>query len=697
MAKRVLTGLIICMLLLMAGCELTPAGQPVQPTQQGISDSNIATLSAVSTQIYQATQAAVLAPTLTPTAEIIVEPTFTATATTAPGTIVITSVTEKSQTSALVTWDVAGDFPSGFKVVWTDQQGNPTYPESNSLAVGSSTARSALISVNPGTIYYVRVCRYMYEACDIYSNLSIFAITPATATPDPGPAKTATAVAGIKTATAAALPINKTAAASGTTTDPNFKITLVKGGETGKAYMAWTDSSNSTKGYKIVYSKTSTTPTLGTSSYFYVTDPAARSAYVDGESGTKYYYRVCRYDGSTCTSYTPTYTFTFPTDTSTIAISSITNTGIGTAQVNWSASGTFTNGFKILYSKTTALPTLSDSVVVVSDGAARSATISGDPSATYHVRICKYSGSTCTLYSSVMDFTFSDDTSTISITGITDTATGAAQVNWDATGTFPSGFKILYSKTTALPTLSDSVVVVSDGSLRQGTITGDPSALYHVRVCKYSGSACTIYSAVTDFTFADDPATIAFEKVQDNPTTPGTIDVGWTATGTFTNGFKLLYSTTEASPTYENASSVTISDGAVRVGSITGAANTKYYLRVCKFSGSTCGVMGDVVTFTTASTGIVLAATADRDVYNWTLTPDVDHVGGYRLFWSAGRITPEWTALLDQQASSADSDRSMTLAPAIPDATYVLRLCTWNTAESKCDAFSNTLEVAPIP
>ena len=692
MLKRLFAGVTICLLLFLAGCEFTAPGQPAQPTQKVIPDSDIATLSALSTQIYQATQAAVIAPTLTPTLEPTIDPALVSTATSMPGDIVITSVTEKSQTSALVTWDVSGDFPSGFRVVWTDQQGNPTYPESNSLAVGSNTARSALISVNPGTIYYVRVCRYMYESCDLYSNLSIFAIPPSTATPDLSSAQTATAAAAIKTATAAAY-VNKTSTAAGTTTDPNFKITLVKGGETGKAYMTWTDSTNSPKGYKIVYSKTSTLPAIGSSSFFYVGDPAARSAYVDGESGAKYYYRICRYDGSACTPYTPAYTFTFPTDTSTIAISSITNTGIGTAQVNWSASGTFANGFKVLYSKTTALPTLSDSVVVVGDGATRSATITGDPSATYHVRVCKYSGSACTVYSPVVDFTFSADTSTITISSITDTVTGAAQVNWDATGSFPSGFKILYSKTTALPTLSDSVTVVSDGSLRQGTITGDPSALYHVRVCKYSGGTCTVYSAVQDFTFAADPATIAFNKVVDHAGTPGTIDVGWTATGTFTNGFKILYSTTETSPTYENASSVNISDGAVRVGSITGAANTTYYLRVCKFSGTTCGVMGDVVTFTTASTGIVLSATADKTVYNWVLDPDVDHVGGYHLFWIAGDITPVWTVGLDQQASAADSDRSMTLSSALADGNYVLRLCTWNTAESKCEAYSNTLEV----
>jgi hypothetical protein len=585
--------MVILILLLTTGCEL-PAGLVPQAPTASISEAEIATLSALATQVNKTPDGILRLPTPTVTTEAVAPQGGEVNATSQPASIVITSITEKAAGQALISWQAEGDAPSGFKVVWTEAQGMPTFPENSSVAASSPDARSAQISITPGTIYYVRVCRYLYGACDVYSDLGIFAFLPGTPTPNLSSNATGTAAAKTKTPIAGLL---KTG-----TPDSGLLITLMKGGTDGKAYMSWTASAPDTYGFKIIYSKTRTTPIYGTDPYFLIKDPKARSAYVDGASATKYYYRICRMTSTgSCGAYSPTYTYTFP-------------------KVN----------------------------------------------------------------------TPTPDPAVIAISGITDTATGAAQVAWTATGSFPSGFKILYSKTTALPTLSDSVVVISDGTLRLGTISGDPSGTYHVRVCKYYSGACVAYSPVVDFTFAADPATITITGVLDYGGAGG-IEVTWDATGTFTNGFKILYSTSQSTPTLENASNVLVSDGTLRFGVVPGNADTSYYVRVCKFSGSGCGVYSNTVQFITKTAGISLSSdNANPPTLTWSVSGD--NADGYQLFWVEDTTAPTWPTG-SQYLESDPTARSYINAALASGNSYVVRLCLWNIAGSTCGDYSNTVEV----
>lgn len=593
MTRRIWLAMVILILLLTTGCELPAGLAPAAPTAS-ISEVEIATLSALATQVNKTPDGILRLPTPTVTVEAPAPQGGEVNATSQPASIVITSITEKAAGQALINWEVQGEFPSGFKVVWTDVQGLPTFPENSSVAASSPNARSAQVTITPGTIYYVRVCRYLYGACDVYSDLGIFAFMPGTPTPNLSANATGTAAAKTKTPIAGLL---KTA-----TPDSGLLITLMKGGTDGKAYMSWTAKTPDTYGFKIVYSKTNSTPTYGTDSYFFISDPKARSAYVDGASATKYYYRICRLSSTgTCAAYSPTYTYTFP----------VVNT-----------------------------PTV--------------------------------------------------DTATIAITGITDTATGVAQVAWTATGSFPSGFKILYSKTTALPTLSDNVVYVSDGALRVGSISGDPSGTYHVRVCKYYSGACVVYSPVVDFTFAADPATISITGVLDYGGAGG-IEVSWDATGTFPNGFKILYSTSQSTPTFENASNVLVSDGALRFGVVPGNAATHYYVRVCKFLGSGCGVYSNTVEFTTKTAGISLTSDGvDPTLLGWSVAGD--NADGYQIFWAEGTTAPVWPTG-SQYLEVDPTARSYTNGALASGHSYVVRMCLWNIAGGTCGDYSNTVEV----
>lgn len=493
MGKRISLVVMVLVMLLSTGCEFNLPGVG-QNTDQNPSDFDLATISA-STNEASSTPDNILrlpTPTSTPVPDASNVGGESENGGVVAGNIALKTITEKSPGIALITWEATGNFPSGFKVIWTDQQKQPTYPEDNSTSAVSSTARSAVINFTADTIYYVRVCGFMAEKCEVYSDLGIFAFAPPTPTPT-------------ITKTVPAVVVNGTSIPY----DPSLKITIMKGGESGKAYMEWSDKHATSSGYKIVYSTSNSVPVYGTDSSYSVPDSTARSAYVDGNSNTSYYYRICRYSSSGCTSYSAVYTYTFPVastatpDSASITISSIVDSGIGAALVSWAATGDFPYGFKILYSKTTALPTLSDSVVVVSDGSARQGTISGDPSSTYHVRVCKYNGSTCSIYSGVVDFPFAADSSTITLDSVVDGASsGDMNLAWTPSGSFPSGFKMLYSTTEATPTYENASMVAAGSSDTTGTINGTAATHYYVRVCKFTGSGCSIYSNIVEITTA---------------------------------------------------------------------------------------------------------------------------------------------------------------------------------------------------
>ena len=117
-----------------------------------------------------------IADTPVPPTQTAPVPTNTALATTNVS-IVITSILETGPGRAIVSWDSVGDFPSGYKVVWTTDERNPTFPEDTSAYTSDPYARSAMISGTAGNIYFVRVCRVLGDNCDVYSNLGIFAYT----------------------------------------------------------------------------------------------------------------------------------------------------------------------------------------------------------------------------------------------------------------------------------------------------------------------------------------------------------------------------------------------------------------------------------------------------------------------------------------------------------------------------------------
>lgn len=476
----------------------------------GADQENIDKIVELTAQSLIATESVALTPVVptsppvsieTPTAQVA-EPQPTST----NAVITITGIQQTDYGRAIVSWDAIGEFPYGFKLVWTTEQRYPSFPDDPSSFASDPNARSAMFAGAPGSIYFLRVCRFNGATCDVYSDLGIFTFNPAAAT--------ATSVYGNGTVLPTRV-VSGGGGGSGATLTPVPKVEIIKvmGGTTGKAYMEWTSTSDSTKGWKILYSKTNATPVLGTDSYYVVSSNTARSAYVDGKSGTKYYYRLCKYNGSTC-EYSQVYTFTFPTfsstptktattDAATINISSINDLVAGSATINWSATGTFSSGFKILYSTTNSTPTFGGAGVtaVLIDGSLRSAVVNGVPRGHYYYRVCKYTGSGCSVYSNVSEFTYADisEDATISFTADgTFTETGKVKLDWDIPAGDNAGGYLILQAYPDTPTFPEAVkYTVSSPAARTYTVQGLSSGMtYNFRLCLYNGTICTAYSEV---------------------------------------------------------------------------------------------------------------------------------------------------------------------------------------------------------
>ena len=128
------------------------------------------------------------------------------------------------------------------------------------------------------------------------------------------------------------------------------------GGEAGTANVLWNVSGEFPKGFKVVWSETNSSPSFPGDNNQYVDSPAARSAIIRATAGKTYYFRVCRYNGTGCDSYSNSVQFklasgTAPTSTKTvewIAITDVHEIGVGEALVSWEASGNFSKGFKVV-------------------------------------------------------------------------------------------------------------------------------------------------------------------------------------------------------------------------------------------------------------------------------------------------------------------------------------------------------------
>ena len=604
-----------------------------------------------------------------------------------------------------------------------------------SLLAGCITAPSNTTNTNPPAIPVVA------------TSVSVPTIVYVTATPD-----LAQEAAAEETATPFETVITPTPEV---TANASISIDSIDDLGGGRAMVHWTSVGDFPSGFIVTWSDTTETPTYPNDTFNYAGDPASRAALITAEVGKIYYLRVCRFVGANCDVYsnlgifallktatatpkvssgsssgsstteataTPVYSSynssgtPIASDTG-ITISNITTTGTGTAKITWTAKGTFSSGFRILYSTSSTMPYYGGyEFYVISDGTARTAYISGGVGSTYHYRICGIVSGGCTPYSNSYAFTYpgtatstpvvtattsaTTDPAAIILTSVTDSATGEATVSWVTSGSFPSGYYVMISKTNNLPTTSDTKFTVSSGSATSTTITGDSGSTYYIRACKVVSSACTIYSNVLSFTFANITLTSLTEPNE------ASAHLVWTKAGqsdAFDNGFLYLISYITETPTYSDSNTQhgAISDGTITTADFTTVPGLTYYFRLCQADSSgQCVAYSNVLShYFTTSLALSGSSTDSGSGYydtaslNWSGPSGSPYTyTGYLLYRALGSGTPVAIASVDSSTFSYDDT-------VTTPGSYTYLLCAYDSSGSVCRGYSNefpiTLATAP--
>ncbi len=407
--------------------------------------------------------------------------------------------------------------------------------------------------------------------------------------------------------------------------DVSIKATRAEPMKAGKARLYWEANGDFPEGFAVAWSKDSTTPVYPGDTWITTTDRSARSMEILGNSGEAYYFRICKLLNGACVFYSSTVKYTFetvqqtatksPSNVQSLKITSVQSDGYGNTNVYWTASGSFPNGIKIVWSDTSSEPVYpGNSNLHISDSTATYGRVEGISGSKVYFRICHYDGSKCDFYSETYIFSItntpaSEVTKSIRITSINNDGTGNADVVWSAVGYFPKGFKVVWSAETKKPVYpGNDFVYISGPTARIADVTGDAGRKYYFRVCEYLGDSCGIYSNTYEFTYAEksakdtpkitatpDTSTITITAVEEYA--PGKLYIGWLVTGSFPDGFMVIWSETNSTPTYPGSNYLIYENPETRAVGMTGTAGDSGYIRVCKIVAGGCGVYSNTVSY----------------------------------------------------------------------------------------------------
>lgn len=217
---------------------------------------------------------------------------------------------------------------------------------------------------------------------------------------------------------------------------------------------------------------------------------------------------------------------------------------------------------------------------------------------------------------------------TITLTHIVDLGGGNAEVQWAAEGSFPSGFRLVWSDTNTTPAYpTDTSLDIAEPTASSATFNGEIRKIYYVRVCRIVAEGCDSYSNLGIFALLNPAPTAVVPTEVVLPTTTsqvlptattastlvttptikitsmsdagtGKAKITWDASGTFAYGFKIVYSSVHNPPVYGSDTNYSISSGVYRSAYVDGTPGTTYYYRLCRSTGSSCDVYSNVYTFT---------------------------------------------------------------------------------------------------
>jgi hypothetical protein len=260
-------------------------------------------------------------------------------------------------------------------------------------------------------------------------------------------------------------------------------------------------------------------------------------------------------------------------------------------------------------------------------------------------------------------------------------------VNWTSSGSFPDGYVILLSDTNTSPTISDTTVYATSGETSKD-ISGTAGTKYYVRMCKLSGGICTIYSSVTEFTFAK------MTMLTLTAPSEGQAHMTWSDSGDFTNGIWWIASITTNTPTYADYDyRGLITDGTETSASFSVVPGLTYYFRVCQANANTpsdgCLIYSDVISLYFSSSLVITdpPTKVGSDVtLDWTGPTGTPYTfDGYKIFRS------------DQSLAIASvSSSTLTYTDtSVPNGTYTYLICAYQGTD--CAGFSDNDVTVTIP
>ncbi len=173
--------------------------------------------------------------------------------------------------------------------------------------------------------------------------------------------------------------------------------------------LSWSLSGvSSQQGFKLVRSKTDSTPTYSENEALYVSSSSARSSTWYNDNGGTHYYRICIYFEGTCSTYSNTVQVTSPLIEKEPVKSGGITLSIVDQQISWSlVGGTAPHGFKVVLDSSASPEYPENSIQYVSPGTT-SATLPEKAAGTYYVRVCKYTNGTqdagCVDYSNEVEY-----------------------------------------------------------------------------------------------------------------------------------------------------------------------------------------------------------------------------------------------------------------------------------------------------
>lgn len=175
----------------------------------------------------------------------------------------------------------------------------------------------------------------------------------------------------------------------------------------------WVPSNvDTSQGFKVVFSKTNSNPTFGIDEAIYINDSNARNTFIKKSDGNTYYFRVCRYTGNGCDTYSNVMAITAPgtqkqtggqAQAPVSTVSAISLSQYAENKVGWTMNGTASQGVKVVWSKNSGptYPVRSGDNAYYNGETGNSYqyldAFSG--AGTYYVRVCEYTGSGCNVYS----------------------------------------------------------------------------------------------------------------------------------------------------------------------------------------------------------------------------------------------------------------------------------------------------------